>query len=474
MDTIEEPLLPVPDVATEKPVVVRPMYQFITLEIIGILHFGALMAMSPIQQFYVIDEIAKKYGEEGEKSNVDYCPKGPVFSNSTSNIVQAESANILMYLGFIGTFIAVIPILVFGSLTDRYGRKFPLYLSMVGILLKEIVMTVTVYKGLSLWFLALGDFFLGITGHFGLFLAAMMGMIADITTPGKDRAIQIIILEGTVAIAVAFSILGIGFWIKDGNYRHPLIMCIACTVLSLILTLTFLSETAKTNKKKNNRICTKSVMGACFDVYRNGNRNRNKKMLIGQILFCINVGALMGNSNVVTLFLLHKPLCWSELHVQVFTCFQLLVNWGSILLGIRILHKYLSDYTIIIAGTVSAIASSVTLAFSSEDGIVYLYAVIGIMAVSISPLLRSVLSRLVSPDEQGSLFACIGSSELLLTSLGQLFYGFIYKESVSYLPGLVFLITAGILVIEFCLSLVLYSVMSSEPVSVTETVIQVS
>ncbi|VDI25685.1 Hypothetical predicted protein [Mytilus galloprovincialis] len=74
----------------------------------------------------------------------------------------------------------------------------------------------------------------------------------------------------------------------------------------------------------------------------------------------------------------------------------------------------------------------------------------------------------------GSLFACIGSSELLLTSLAQLFYGFIYKESVSYLPGLVFLITAGILVIEFCLSLVLYSIMSSEPVSVTETVIKVS
>ena len=53
----------------------------------------------------------------------------------------------------------------------------------------------------------------------------------------------------------------------------------------------------------------------------------------------------------------------------------------------------------------------------------------------------------------GSLFACIGSSELLLTSLAQLFYGIVYKETVSYLPGLVFLITAGVLVIEFCLSM---------------------
>ncbi|CAG2230069.1 unnamed protein product [Mytilus edulis] len=471
MDSIEKAksLLIIPDGPTEKPVIVPPVYQFIAIEIISILYFGALVAMLSIQQFYVIDEVAKKYGEDGEKSNVDHCPKGPVFSNNTSNIVQAESANILMYLGFVGTLIAVVPILVFGSLTDRYGRKFPIYLSLIGILLKEIVMTVIVYKGLPLWFLALGEFFLGITGHFGLFLAAMMGMIADITTPGKDRAIKITILEGTEAVAVAFSILGIGFWIKDGNYRHPLIMCIACTVLSLILTLTLLSETAKRNKKKETRICTKSVMCACFDVYRNGNRKRNRKMLIGQMILCINAGALLGKPNVVTLFLLHKPLCWSGVHIQVFTCIQILVNWGTIFVFIKILHKYLEDYTIIIAGTVSAIASSVTLAISTKEWIVYLYAVIGIMAVSISPLLRSVLSRLVSPVEQGSLFACISSSEFLLTSLAQLFYGIVYKETVSYLPGLVFLITAGILVIELCLSIVLRSIMSKEPMSVTET-----
>ncbi|XP_052058551.1 proton-coupled folate transporter-like [Mytilus californianus] len=476
MDSIEEdePLLLIPDEPNEKPVIVRPVYQFIAIEIICILHFGALTAMLPIQQFYVIDEVAKKYGGDGKNSDVGYCPNGTELSNSTSDIVQAESTTILMYLGFISTLIAVIPILVLGALTDRYGRKFPLYLSFVGVLLKEIVMIVTVYKGLSLWFLALGDFFLGITGHFGLFLAALMGMIADITTPGKERAMKITVLEGTIAVALALATLGFGYWIKDGNYRHPLIMCIACTVLAFILTLTILSETSRSNKKNDIKICTTAMLCACFDVYKNGNRKRNKKLVIGQIIFCINVGALLGKTNVVTLFFLHYPLCWSELHVQAFTCVQFLVNWGTIILGIRILHRYLADYTIVVIGTVSAIASSVTLAFSTEDWIVYVYAVIGVMAVSIAPLLRSVLSRLVSPDEQGSLFASIGSSELLLTSLAQLLYGFVYKETVSYLPGLVFLIMAGILVIEFCLSLVLYSIMSSEPISVTETVVEVS
>jgi hypothetical protein len=48
---------------------------------------------------------------------------------------------------------------------------------MVGILLKEIVMIVTVYEGLSLWVLVAGEFCQGITGHFGGALAALKFLV---------------------------------------------------------------------------------------------------------------------------------------------------------------------------------------------------------------------------------------------------------------------------------------------------------
>ena len=84
----------------------------------------------------------------------------------TNNIIQQESAKILMFLGFFSTGIAVIPILLMGTITDRFGRKIPLIISIIGVLLKEIVMIVTIYKDLSLWVFVVGEFCQGIIRRF--------------------------------------------------------------------------------------------------------------------------------------------------------------------------------------------------------------------------------------------------------------------------------------------------------------------
>ena len=53
----------------------------------------------------------------------------------------------------------------------------------------------------------------------------------------------------------------------------------------------------------------------------------------------------------------------------------------------------------------------------------------------------------------GSLFATLSSTELLFTAFSQLIYGGIYKWSVSFFPGLVFVIMACVLVLVLILSM---------------------
>lgn len=343
---------------------------FFLLTVIGCVHFAAFAALNPIQQFYVIGETAKKFGQH-ETSYDTYCPSSATNNaNNTSDKVQEESASILTFLTFFSTALAVIPILVLGSLTDRYGRKIPLLISLSGLLAKEVVMLVTVYEGLSLWYLVVGEIFLGLTGHFGLALAAMMGMIADMTKAGRERAIKITILEAVVASSVAIANLGIGFWIKDGNYKHPLVMSVSLSIVSIILTAWCLPETHTNANRTSSSVFIKEMIKALVKLYRKD--KRRPILIVGQVIFCVNVGAILGKANVVTLYLLNHPLCWSEVHVQVFSCITTLVNWITIVLGLRLLHKYMKDSALVVMGTVSGLISLIALALARHDYVVYI------------------------------------------------------------------------------------------------------
>jgi hypothetical protein len=53
---------------------------------------------------------------------------------------------------------------------------------------------------------------------------------------------------------------------------------------------------------------TKGIFGACYQIYKTVDRKRRKKLIVGQILFCIVVAAIIGKTNVQTLFLLHEMI----------------------------------------------------------------------------------------------------------------------------------------------------------------------
>ena len=55
---------------------------------------------------------------------------------------------------------------------------------------------------------------------------------------------------------------------------------------------------------------------------------------------------------------------------------------------------------------------------------------------------RSMVSKLVSSDELGKIYAVLGSVEALVPILGMLIYSNIYRASLNFFPGIIFIVTA--------------------------------
>ncbi|MEQ2257428.1 hypothetical protein ILYODFUR_034776 [Ilyodon furcidens] len=63
------------------------------------------------------------------------------------------------------------------------------------------------------------------------------------------------------------------------------------------------------------------------------------------------------------------------------------------------------------------------------------------------PVLRSVMSKIVSKSEQGALFAYLSFLEGLFNNVGSAVFSSIYAATVGWYPGFAFLLAAGFCVI---------------------------
>lgn len=426
----------------------------------------------PISQFYVYNQVAKSHGIPNyiHDDNSDVC-HNKNSSNGTDVItrIQQESSNQLMYMSFLSSILATLPTFVLGYISDRYGRKITFLITLVGLLMHEIVYIIVFYLEAPLFYLYIGSILEGITGYIAG--AYMMGfiIIADITSPGKERGFRIAVMEGVLATAAALGVLVVGFWIKSSGFLVPMLCSTGLCIANIIVWIVCVPETRPFAVDKSKLALNFTTMKKCFEFYYKSlpaKRRGNMSALLSILI--LTSTALWSIGNVIVLFLLNRPFCWTELHISLFSSTQIIVNWAIGILLLGFLQRLMQDVGMLTLGCFIGMISLVPLALASQDWMVYLYMLLSTVSVIIIPISRSVLSKMCSPEEQGSLFAGVAAVEHLVTGSGLLMFGEIYKLSIGFYPGLVFLITAGLMLIGLVLCRCLYLWKSPTPESDTE------
>ncbi|KAK3582668.1 hypothetical protein CHS0354_031080 [Potamilus streckersoni] len=432
--------------------------RYIPLEVINSLYFVSFAVCFPIQQFYIYDYIGNKYGiphlSKGNTQDATTCSISSDNSSRMVNQIQKEASDQFLYLSLASNIPSAIIILFLGSLSDKLGRKFFLLATIVGGALKQIVYVIVMYWNLSIGILYVGCALESLTGGMGATLMATFAIIADICPPGRQRAIRITVLEASIAVAIGLALLGAAFWLHYSNYIIPTLVILGLSVLNLVVCIIFIPETPQTRTERS-RDGAIAQLTRCFTVYTKKMENRRWKLLLCLFCFFLASASILAKSSVWTLFVLHQPFCWSQLYVNIFSAVQICLLWSSSILFVKFLHHKLGDYGLILIGTTSGIVGMVLLALAQAGWWIYVSVVTSLFLSVLIPMFRAAMSHLVSPEEQGAMFAGIGSVEMLSNGIGGLAFNLIYKATVDWFPGFVFLVVASLLTTVFILSTIL-------------------
>jgi hypothetical protein len=124
--------------------------------------------------------------------------------------------------------------------------------------------------------------------------------------------------------------------------------------------------------------------------------------------------------------------------------FLLLGTLFSLILFTKILK--IDDAALGILSSTSRIVASLVYAFAPTPFVFYLGAIIEILNGTSFIAMRSIISKLVPPDELGKINSLFGLSEAMVPIIYGPLYSIVYKLTINFLPG-TFFIVGGVLTV---------------------------
>ena len=358
----------------------------------------------------------------------------PVIPALITELINGSISEAAKYSGWLMFSYATLQFLFapfLGGLSDQYGRRPVILLSLFGFGINYLVLALAP----NIIWLFLGRIFQGIMGAS---LTTASAYIADISTPEKKA-------QNFGLIGAAFGlgfILGpvIGGYLGQFGTRVPFIAAAAFTLLNLIYGYFILPESLDKKNRRKFDIKRANPVGTLMSLKR--------YPVISGLLICIvlfNI-AQHATHSTWTFFTIEK-FDWSEKLVGYSLGFIGLL--AAIVQGglIRVIIPKLGNIKSVYFGMIFYILGLSLFAFAEEEWMVFAFAIPLSLGGISGPALQGIMTNKIPDDEQGefqggmtslvSLTAIIGP--LLMTNL---FSYFTSENSFYYFPGAPFMVGA--------------------------------
>jgi DHA1 family tetracycline resistance protein-like MFS transporter len=327
---------------------------------------------------------------------------------------------------------------ILGNLSDRYGRRPVLLISLFGFSIDYMFMA---FAPTIAW-LFVGRFIAGVSGASN---ATATAYIADVST-GNKRASNF----GLVGAASGFGfIIGIalGAYLGAINIKIPFIAAAGLAFFNGLYGLFVLPESLPLKNRRKFEWKRANPIGALIRVF-------TKQPALTGLLGAITL-VYIGQKAVEYLlsFFLFEKFNWTLSSVGT-----LGIVIGVLLVGIQ---GGLIRYTIpkfgqeknIVAGLVFYAIGLTLIAFASQGWMMYAFMIPYCLGGISGPALQGLTTGKVSQKEQGELQGAITIINSLSVIIGPLIFGYVFsyfthKNSIVYFPGGAYLLAAVLMLIS--------------------------
>lgn len=377
------------------------------------------------------------------------------------NQVQATTTRINQYNTLLQMLPGGIFALFVGSFSDKYGRKPPVILSVLGTLAKDILQLLFVYfDSLPVEYVLVSAIPVSLSGGIITVLGTVYSMASD-KTKKSGRTIKYALMEGFLFSAIPLATLMAGQIYKYYSY----IPVYGCSLIVHVLALAFVAYFISDNREglAKGSICRKMADFFSLDsVKENFTTCMKKRPNYGRakILLLIPSGCIMLLSYISLMSMIYlftkKVYGWDlPYYTTVSTGFSI-SSMVIMIIAVPILTKVFktTDAVLGLMGVISLMAQTLTRAFAYRPWLFFVSSAVGFLNGACPMAFRSKLSKTVEPDEIGKIFYVLAVFESLTPTPGSLLFTFVYNETLDTFPGAVFLV-AGLIMI-FPLSVFLW------------------
>ncbi len=362
----------------------------------------------------------------------------PVMPDLIREVNGGDLAQAALWGGVLSTTFAVMQFLfgpIIGGLSDRYGRRPVLLISLVVMALDYLVMAVAG----TIWLLLAGRVVGGITAATQSTANAYM---ADISRP-EEKAANFGLIGAAFGMGFVLGPLMGGLLAEFGT-RAPFYAAGALAALNAAFGWFVLTETVTDRIRRPFSLARANPLGTL-------------KVL----------GRLPGLGALLFVYFLYQvaftvyPAVWSYFGQERFGWSPAMIGLSLALFGImlaivqggliRVVLRVLGERGTVIYGHVFDVFAFLALAFVTSGTIALILTPIAAFAAVITPALQGIMSKTVGDDQQGELQGALTSVSALAMILSPLMMTYVFavftgRDAALYMPGAPFVLSACLIV----------------------------